>query len=355
LRIDKLSLIIQRWIRRPPLLWILLTFPFQLIFWLAYLFRKITRRPVDHPGAICIGNIAIGGSGKTPFLIQLAKDLQAVDPVIVSKGYLRKKRGDRPVTVQSDPLIVGDEPLMIKKSLPGTRVWVVDDRLKWIRQQQPGCYLFDDGMQDFRFQAGVSIGLCDRQIFSGAYLLPTGILREPRQALQSCDAIGIKGKFQEDEWEKILTIMAKDKIHAPVFNFDLIPAQYVGVNTSQSIDREIPTALFCALGNPQSFIDSVRATSCSIHKIDMMADHRTYSPDQWVNQLKTWEKEGIKQVVMTKKDAVKLKNVEELPLPVFTLETTVAVLRGQKVYHALIQDILKRLKKTNQSVRHGKK
>ena len=137
---------IEKQLNHPRFFWILLTGFFSTLHALWLLIKRKKKKVL--PGVkICVGNITIGGNGKTPFLIQLAKDLEDLLPAIVSKGYKREKKGTFEVLAQ-DYSQVGDEPLLIKKELPKSRVFVTESRFKFALDHPFKCMIFDDGLHD---------------------------------------------------------------------------------------------------------------------------------------------------------------------------------------------------------------
>jgi tetraacyldisaccharide 4'-kinase len=155
---------------------------------------------------VVIGNLTVGGSGKTPLVIHVAELLKskAWRPVIVSRGYLGEGRGGRAreqppraVSLASDPAEVGDEPvLMARRS--GCPVWVGADRAAValrLRDEHPDCdvIVMDDGLQHYALRRDVEIAVVDARAFGNGFMLPAGPLREPRTRLWTVDAVVAHG------------------------------------------------------------------------------------------------------------------------------------------------------------------
>ena len=144
---------------------------------------------------IAIGNLTVGGTGKTPLAIHVAELLKAKrwSPAIVSRGYGGTVRAPRGVTLASDPAEVGDEPvLMARRS--GCPVWVGAERaavIKALRHEHPDCDLviLDDGLQHYALKRDLEIAVVDARAFGNGMLLPAGPLREPRTRLWTVDAV----------------------------------------------------------------------------------------------------------------------------------------------------------------------
>lgn len=148
---------------------------------------------------IAIGNLSVGGSGKTPLAIHVTELLKSRrwTPAIVSRGYGGTVRAPRGVTLASDPAEVGDEPvLMARRS--GCPVWVGADRaavVAALRHSHPECdvVILDDGLQHYALRRDIEIAVVDARALGNGFMLPAGPLREPRTRLRSVDAVIVHG------------------------------------------------------------------------------------------------------------------------------------------------------------------
>ena len=144
---------------------------------------------------IAVGNLTVGGSGKTPLAIHVAELLksQRWSPAIVSRGYGGSVSAPRGVTLAADPAEVGDEPvLMARRS--GCPVWVGPRRaavIAALRQAHPECdvVILDDGLQHYALRRDLEIAVVDARAFGNGLMLPAGPLREPKTRLRSVDAV----------------------------------------------------------------------------------------------------------------------------------------------------------------------
>ncbi len=148
---------------------------------------------------IAIGNLTVGGAGKTPLAIHVAELLKAQrwSPAIVSRGYGGTVRAPRGVTLAADPAAVGDEPvLMARRS--GCPVWVGPERaavIAALRQAHPDCdvVILDDGLQHYQLRRDIEIAVVDARGFGNGFMLPAGPLREPKTRLWGVDAVVAHG------------------------------------------------------------------------------------------------------------------------------------------------------------------
>ncbi len=194
----------QHWHRITPLHLIL--FPVSLIFrTLVALRRELYRSGflASHQmllPVIVVGNISVGGTGKTPLTLALAEQFleRGWHPLIVSRGYGRKKSRPQAVSPSSSAAQAGDEPLLMARR-DICPVWVGADRVATVRaalQACPQCnvVLCDDGLQHYRLQRDVEIAVIDGALgFGNGLMLPAGPLREPISRLRSVDEVVVNG------------------------------------------------------------------------------------------------------------------------------------------------------------------
>ena len=144
---------------------------------------------------VVVGNLTVGGSGKTPLVMWIAQELREKGflPAIVSRGYGGAAEAPREATIVSDPAEVGDEPMVLARR-SGCPVWVGPDRVEAIRAlraQHPDCsvLVLDDGLQHYRLARDIEIAVVDSRGFGNGFLLPAGPLREPPRRLRSVHAV----------------------------------------------------------------------------------------------------------------------------------------------------------------------
>ena len=200
--------------RRGPVAWLL--WPASLLFGLVAGARRFLYRvrllPSAHPGVpvIVVGNLTVGGSGKTPLALWIAEFLRAKGwaPAIVSRGYGGSAGIPRAATVADDAREVGDEPIVLARR-SGCPVWIGADRLAVIealRGQHPqvDVLILDDGLQHYRLRRDVEIAVVDSRGFGNGLLLPAGPLREPPRRLRSVDAVVSHQNAQVQGFQMIL-------------------------------------------------------------------------------------------------------------------------------------------------------
>ena len=189
----------RHWASRGAIAWLL--WPLSLVFRFAVALRRVLYKvrllKSEHPGipVVVVGNVTVGGSGKTPLVIWIAEHLKKKGwtPGIVSRGYGAKIESPRAATIADDAADVGDEPIVLSRR-SGCPVWVGADRVavcRALRAAHPDVdvVILDDGLQHYALRRDVEIAVVDARGFGNGFLLPAGPLREPPSRLRSVGAV----------------------------------------------------------------------------------------------------------------------------------------------------------------------
>jgi tetraacyldisaccharide 4'-kinase len=246
---------------------------------------------------VVVGNITVGGTGKTPLVLWLADYLaqQGLTPGIVSRGYGASSSHPTAVTAPSDPAQVGDEPVLLaqRSTCP---VWVGRDRPRAARallEAHPRCDVIvsDDGLQHYRLARDVELVVIDgTRALGNGLMLPAGPLREPASRLRGVDAVVVNGGTRAvGSRERAFAL----KLEGDLFRNLLDPELAVGAGHFGG--RRVHA--IAGIGNPQRFFDHLRALGL-VFTAHPFPDHHAYAP----NELAFAECDAI---VMTEKDAVK--------------------------------------------------
>jgi tetraacyldisaccharide 4'-kinase len=262
---------------------------------------------------ISVGNIRVGGAGKTPFVILLGELLKqrgiAFD--VLSRGYGRRTRGTALVDPNGTPTGFGDEPLLIARKL-GVPVIVGEDRYAagLFAEQRFGrqLHLLDDGFQHRRLARDYDIVLLTATDLEDK-LLPTGRLREPLSSLRRADAIVLPPRAPDES-----------------FRFDLAKSQYAwgrGCDPSQTparkgklilcVHRSICTSgvtsrpvAFCAIARPERFFADLREAGVNPVAEVRFRDHHRYDPKDVSSLHRAAAEHDANGFVTTEKDAINL-------------------------------------------------
>jgi tetraacyldisaccharide 4'-kinase len=291
----------RNWERLTPLALVL--YPVSLLFRVVVTLRRAayaarllqqTRLPVP---VVVVGNISVGGTGKTPLVLWLATFLRShgYRPGIVSRGYGAGSHEPRPVSSASDPLRFGDEPVLLAQR-SATPVWVGADRVAATRallsaHAECNVVLSDDGLQHYRLARDVEIAVVDgaRGLGNGL-MLPAGPLREPASRLKKVDAVVVNGSSSTRVAAATLFTM---HLEGRQFRNLLNPEHTVDADHFQ---RKSVLAI-AGIGNPARFFAHLNQLGMSFRALPF-PDHHVYA----ASELAHVEADAI---VMTEKDAVK--------------------------------------------------
>lgn len=260
-----------------------------------FLYRKgLLRSHALGVPVVIVGNISVGGTGKTPLVLWLVELLhkQGYRPGIVSRGYAGQATRDEVIDVQADTPVeqVGDEPLLMAKR--GICPVVVGrNRVaagKFIIEHYScDIVVADDGLQHYALKRDLEIAVIDGQRrFGNGYCLPAGPLREPVERLNDVDLIIVNGGEVQEENEYSMSYRRRDAVNlktgetVPLINFASQPCRAI-----------------TAIGNPKQFFDGLRDLGLQISS-RAFPDHHFFTADEACF-------DDLQPVLMTEKDAVK--------------------------------------------------
>ncbi len=280
---------------------------------------KVHRLPVP---VISVGNITFGGTGKTPTVIALVRELAGLDrrPAVLTRGHGR--RGHAPLVVigpelEQSAVETGDEPLEMARRLPGVPVVVDADRVRGGREavrRGADVLVLDDGFQHLRVARDVDLVLLDAgDPWGGDRLPPRGRLREPVSALSRASAVLIT-KVSRRSVELVAAITDRVRRVAgelPVLAAELRPTRVHTPDGWQPIDvlagRRV--LAFAGLGRPSGFAALLEDAGADIVGTCWFADHHRYTADELHRVVSEAERDAAVPVT-TGKDAVKLPKNE---------------------------------------------
>lgn len=270
---------------------------------------------------VCIGNITVGGTGKTPTAEYLLSVLsEKYNIAILSRGYGRSTTGYREVTIQDSYADVGDEPLLLKLKFPNHPVVVCEDRvagIERIRKEHPEVNLIvmDDGFQHRRVKAKVNIILIDStRPVEGDSMLPLGRLRDlPSRLKKAHIFIVTKCSTQMSPidrrlWTNKLRSVAYQKIFFTRYYSPMIEPLYYYENREE-IDYGRQAILVTGIGNPRPFVAEAVMRFSVVEKL-IFPDHHSFTVEDMkrINELLNKHPRAI--VLMTEKDAVRLRRAK---------------------------------------------
>jgi tetraacyldisaccharide 4'-kinase len=250
-----------------------------------YEIRGVSRR-VGIP-VISIGNLTVGGTGKTPMVSWLVRHLQERGrrPAVVSRGY-KGRAGQGPLLVSTGegptvgPEICGDEPYLLARALKGAWVLVGSNRWRCAKKAQElgaDCVVLDDGFQHLRLHRDVDLVLLDAHSPFGNYrLLPAGTLREPAKGLARADVILITRSRPDEDFMVLDRVIRRYNLAAPVLRAGHRRAGFVD-SRGNPASRPGRAVAFCGIGNPNAFLTDLEAEAIEIAAFTRYRDHHAYT------------------------------------------------------------------------------
>ena len=270
---------------------------------------------------IGVGNLNLGGTGKTPHtehLIQLLKDSYRV--ATLSRGYGRKTKGFQRADHQSTYETVGDEPLQYYKKFPMIQVAVDEDRIEGVEklligQNTPDVILLDDAFQHRRIKAGLNILLTEYQhLYCDDFLFPAGTLRDIRSAAKRADIIVVSKspkELGEGEKQQIINKLKPTETQKVFFStMEYAPLKPLNQAAEQSTAENADSILaFCGIANPKPFVEELKKRYKNVDFLPF-GDHHAYTENDVKTILKHLEDlNGEKKIIVTtEKDAARLTN-----------------------------------------------
>jgi len=282
-----------------------------------YRFGAVTGRRLPRP-VVSIGNITVGGTGKTPVTAYIARFLmsQGLKVAVLSRGYGGTLEGRTAVVSDGRNMLhaaeeCGDEPFLMASTVPGLIVVIGADRhaagILAMEQLSPDIFLLDDGFQHLRLQRDLDILLLDcLHPFGNGWTLPAGMLREPRDAAARADLI-IRTRCSEGS--KVTSIVP-GKAHAVARHRlnDAIPL--TGGSPIPLVALEDRKVLACAgIAEPQAFFAGLRTMGLNVVQTLSLPDHAVYDDTRIAELAAALRSSGADCIITTEKDGVKLKRL----------------------------------------------
>ena len=353
-----------------------------LLFGLSTLFRggvkirrwlynwRIIRDSTLGVQVIAIGNLTVGGTGKTPVVEKFARELrdQGRNVAILSRGYRSKPipftrrlankllfREDRtPPRVVSDgkSLLLdsesaGDEPYMLASNLKDVVVLVDKDRVKsgLYAIEKFGCdtLLLDDGFQYWKLRGRRrDIVLIDcQQPFGNAYLLPRGTLREPPSHLSRASDIfitksnGNTADLRAEIARHNPSARIIECVHHPLYFEDVFTGEQRGLDLLGG--KRI--ASLSGIAQPESFEQSLILLGGELVYGKRFADHHRFKQQEILNVINRGKKRQASMIITTQKDAVRFPKIDRRDLPIYFMRVEIKIVRGAKNFEECVRQI----------------
>ena len=269
---------------KPKSFFTLILLPITFLVFIFLLIKKIINKAKKfNIPVICVGNIYLGGTGKTPLSLLIAEELKALGkkPVIVKKFYEDHK----------------DEHLLIKKR--GVPLILEKDRSNSLKlaEKEFDLAILDDGFQDYKIIKDLNV-LCfhSKQLIGNGYILPSGPLREPLSAIKKVQIVVINGEKN---------LIFEDKLKKINSKISIFYSKYKLINQKDLNNKKI--LAFAGIGNPENFFNLLVASGLNVKKTISFPDHYDFKKDEILEIIEKAKKLNY-TVLTTEKDFLRIKN-----------------------------------------------
>src|ERR1700731_4634678 len=337
-----------------------------------YLYRKrIFRERTLGCLVISIGNLTVGGTGKTPVVEKFARALQLGGRrvAILSRGYksvpkpTNRNWFDRLFTKDVDPPRIvsdgthlfldstpaGDEPYMLAHNLKDVIVLVDKNRVKSgkfaIDKWKADTLLLDDGLQYLHLKHRLDIFLIDRQPpFGNEFLLPRGTLREPPRNLRRASYIFITKSTGESNNALIERIRRYNRTaeiiecaHKPLYLQDIFAGEQLPLGRL----RDTYIGSMCGIAAPDSFEGGLRKLGARVELAKRYIDHHRYTEAEMQSFINRCVRRDLEMIVTTEKDAVRMPRLGKTDVPIYFLRVEIEILSGHESWEHCVARICK--------------
>lgn len=295
---------------------------------------------------ISIGNIIVGGSGKTPFTMRLCSDLAKNIPcAILSRGYkgeISSSNTHTRINTSMSPKQTGDEPYLLSKRLNEVGVYVGPSRLQTARLAKRDKFklaLLDDGMQHRKLARDLEvIVLNGHNLFGEDAFLPKGRLRDFPSNLDRADYIILHTVTDEDFLSSVERI--RRVTHAPIIRTCMGNLCVKDHNENAINIKNQRVGAFCALGNPKSFYQSLERVCGSVVYRKNFLDHYFFGENDIKKTVENTLTNQGEALVCSEKDWIKIPKSVCSEIPIFYLEASIQIVSGMDHYEELINKAL---------------
>ena len=350
-----------------------LLFPFSVLYYCIVWCRnrlydkKVFASAQFNMPVICVGNLSLGGTGKSPMVEYLMRLLHQDFPVAtLSRGYKRKTKGYALANQNTSVLDIGDEPMLFHIKFPDVAVTVGEERLVAIPQllhDRPGTrvIIMDDAFQHRAVRAGLNILLSDcKNLFTRDWYLPTGNLRDEKQSCRRADIIVVTKcnadmtPQQQDEYRREISPLPHQHLFFSAIRYG--KPYHIIHHTNYLIGSAVEVLLITGIANPKPLQEYLQHHAGSCHQLSFN-DHQIFTIDDLKDMIKKFEAipSRMKIMLTTEKDAVRLAKFEsiikDLPFYVIPIEQTF-LFNGAGSFNTLIKNFIENFSNTGSPAYH---
>ncbi|HMU47445.1 MAG TPA: tetraacyldisaccharide 4'-kinase [Chitinophagaceae bacterium] len=344
----------------------LLLFPFSLFYWLGIAIRNwlydknILKSASFGLPIICVGNLSVGGTGKSPMVEYLLLNFKTKFRLAtLSRGYKRKTKGYALANAQTTALELGDEPMQFFLKFPEIPIAVGEERIEAIPQllhdrPETQAIILDDAFQHRAIKAGLNILLTDySNLFTRDFYLPTGDLRDQKKSYRRANVIVVTKcdpKINEEEKQKIISEINPVQGQQIFFTTTKYGSPYHLINKGTiGIKHSDEVLLVSGIANPAPLKKMLEDT-CGSYSMLRYSDHHIFTVDDLRDIKRKFENlQGENRYILTtEKDAVRLikfrQEIENLPFYIVPVGHFF-LFNGGSEFNELVDDFIRNFKK----------
>ncbi|MCJ7497767.1 MAG: tetraacyldisaccharide 4'-kinase [candidate division Zixibacteria bacterium] len=294
---------------------------------------------------ISVGNITLGGSGKTPFVLYLARKLKdkRMNFAILTRGYKRRSKGTKELKRSESPDLkweeVGDEPFLLSDHLPEDPIIIGKNRYNSGKIAQDKykaeVLILDDGFQHWRLKRDLDIVMVDASSdLEKEKLFPEGRLREPLSSLKRANLFILTRVDQSPFRDKLKDVLKKNNLQAPVVESILGVTSIINWRDKTEISlnqlKGKKVIAFCGIGNPFSFEKTLKSLGVEILNAFFFLDHYIYSQNDFFSLEDERKKAGAGFLITTEKDSIRLPEIKSQNIPLLVVQVELKIISGEE-------------------------
>jgi tetraacyldisaccharide 4'-kinase len=323
----------------------------------AYRIGALKRRSLS-ACILSIGNITVGGTGKTPFVAMLAEwaDRREFKAAILSRGYKGKRISDSIVVSDGTEVLgsvgeAGDEPVLLARKLSSVPVLVSKKRHAAgdlaVRRFGSEILLLDDGYQHLSLRRDLNILLIDaRRQFGNGFLLPRGPLREPLEEIRRSDLIVITKCTTDCTGDSLDSFLQSNFPGKPVYRSRHLPDKIVFPVSGETYSPEFVASkklvTFTGLAHPGDFLQTVEGLGAQVVHFEAFPDHHLFSQHEFGNLVSRKKALGADFLLTTEKDWVRIDGRVEVDVDIAVLKIRVELLSDSDAFFEMIMKRIER-------------
>jgi len=300
---------------------------------------------------VSVGNLTVGGTGKTPLVAYIANLLsrRGWKPGILTRGYGRRNKAEMIVVPpgagrRADPKETGDEPALLARMLPQVPLVICADRFRGGQTTEErfnvDVHILDDGFQHLALARDVDLlALDSTQPISDHHLLPAGRQREPLSALRRAQIVVLTRTDSADPQplqELVLKVHPAAKIFRSRTELLRWTDALSGVPISIEENCPLKVAAFCGIGNPLTFFADLHRWGFRLVAEDAFSDYHVYTGDEIQQLVDRARKNGAATLLTTQKDAVRFSPDWAPQLPIWACEIEAQILNAEEFERTLL-------------------